>query len=59
MTDKKSLTDLRRVVADNLPTYADCYLGSKIKIPSQHRLLEDADRVIAAAKAAGFLQDVE
>ena len=43
------------IIAENLPTFADCYVSPKeVKLPSYGRLAKDAAKIMAALAAEGF-----
>ncbi len=46
---------LRIVIAQNLPTFANCYRGcTEINIPTYHQLLDMADYLIEVIKEEGY-----
>jgi len=43
------------IIAENMPTYADCYIEPKqVNVPSRIRVAKDAARIMAALAAEGF-----
>lgn len=48
------MAELREVIADNLPSWADLYKGEPTCLPTKDELLAAADRIIAAAQRAGY-----
>lgn len=43
------------IIADNLPTFADCYVGAtEVKIPTPMRLAKVAAKIMAALSVEGF-----
>lgn len=55
MPSYNSPASYNEVIADNLPTFADCYRVTPERFPKRSELMEAANRIVGALHDAGYV----